>query len=223
MSATLGLAAGLGPRSTFAQAPGVPIAPSAFIRPGLAGALNVGRGNEEYAALAAVAFGGGEGRWQIMGGVGGLTTAEGFRSPALTYGGRFGYRVFGRERLGVVAFAGLGGARLRTEERGDASDGTLTSRQLPLGVAAGYRGRWGEATSGRAWGVTLAPAWVQQSLRVSDEVSIDGSGVRATAMAEVALSRRIGLSLAYEDGQRAKSGEPGPRGGVWGVAVALAR
>jgi hypothetical protein len=123
----------------------------------------------------------------------------------------------------VVAFAGLGSARLRVELPEGGSGGTLTSRQLPIGVAAGYRGRWGEATSGRAWGVTIAPAWVQQSLRVSDEVSLDGSGVRATAMAEVALSRRIGLSLAYEDGQRSKRDDPGPRGGVWGVAVALAR
>lgn len=206
-----------------AQAPGLPIAPSAFIRPGLAAALDGGRADGEHAALLAAAYGAGEGRWQLMGGAGILTTATGFRSPALTWGGRLGYRVLGRDRLGVVAFAGLGEARYRIDAPEGSPGGTLVRRQVPLGVAAGYRGTWGAAGSGRAWGLSVAPAWVQQTLRVTDEASLDGSGVRASAVAELALTRRLGISVAYEDGHRARGDEPGPRGAAWGVAVAVAR
>jgi hypothetical protein len=209
--------------SLDAQAIGVPIAPSAFVAPGLSLGANVGVASGRAGALAVVAFGGGEGRWQLSAGAGGLVAPEGYRSPALSYGGRVGLRLFDGARFGVVAFGGLGGASYRLEEIAGRTDESVRRTQVPVGVSLGMRRRWGAAGSSRAWGASLAPAYVWSTLRASDGATTRVTGARATALAEVALSRRLGLSVAYEDGRRARPEEPGARGGVLGVGIAIAR
>ena len=216
-----------------AQLPGVPTAPGAFVRPGLAVAANVGREADgalertDAGALRTTArqtYGGALGyapssaRWQLSIGAAAQQWGAGFKDPALALGARAAVPLLRGERFGALVFAGAGVARARFEPVAGVEDGDDPSlRQFAGGASAGVRG----ALAGRAWALSLAPQFVQYRLAVGDD-AVSSSRLRVAALAEAGLTSRLGLSIAYEDGARAASGEPGPKGSTIGVALSFA-
>lgn len=219
-----------------AQLPGVPAAPSAFVRPGVALAANAGLeqrailrlqpGGESWRSRwtygGAAAFAPASGRWQVAGGVAAQSWGEGYRDPATAFGARAAWAVWRGARVGATAVGGIGFARAGL----DVPDGTVVAdsddvvlaRQLPVGVALGVRGAWG---AGRAWALSVTPQYVWYRLSYGDDAVTDARA-RVGVLAEAALTPRLGLAVALEDGGRAGGGEPGPRGATAGVALSLA-
>ncbi|GLC25994.1 hypothetical protein [Roseisolibacter agri] len=218
-----------------AQLPGIPTAPGAFIRPGVALAANlgfeqraileVGAGGTSRRTRAtyggAAAFAPAAGRWQLAGGFAAQTWGDGYRDPATAFGGRASWAVVRGARLGVAAIGGIGFARARLDAPADPavadSDDVVLMRQVPLGAAVGVRGAFGA----RAWALSLAPQYVWYRLSYGED-AVSASRARVGVVAEAALTPRLGVSLALEDGARAAGGEPGPRGTTVGVAVSFA-
>lgn len=218
-----------------AQLPGIPTAPGAFVRPGVALAANLGL--EQRAILdvtdggagrrtratygGAVAFAPAAGRWQLAGGFAAQTWGDGYRNPATALGGRASWAVVRGARLGVAAVGGIGFARARLEAAADPvtadSDDVVLMRQVPLGAAVGVRGAFGA----RAWALSLTPQYVWYRLSYGED-AVSASRARVGVLAEAALTPRLGVSIALEDGGRATGGEPGPRGTTLGVALSFA-
>ncbi|MDF1501977.1 hypothetical protein [Roseisolibacter sp. H3M3-2] len=229
-SSLLSLLAG----AASAQLPGLPTAPGAFVRPGIAVAANAGvetdalpatdggggrRSRWTYGGAAAFARGGG--RWQVAGGVAAQSWGDGYQSPATALGARGAFAAWRGARLGATAFAGIGLARARLAEVEGAGDdpAVVSLRQLPVGAAVGMRGAWGGGA--RAWSVAVAPQYVWYRLAVGEDEVTDARP-RVGLLAEVGLTPRLGVSVAYEDGARAAAGDPGPRGGTFGLALSFA-
>ena len=222
----------LAARTAGAQLPGIPTAPGAFVRPGVAVAANAGL---EQRALApaggagerrsrwtyggAVAFAPAGGRWQVAGGAAAQSWGTGYRDPATSLGARGAFAAWRGARLGATAFAGFGLARARLEgEAEDDGADVVSLRQIPVGASVGLRGAWGGT---RAWAVSAAPQYVWYRLAVGDD-AVSAARARVGLLAEAGLTSRLGVSVAYEDGARAAPGDPGPRGGTFGVALSFA-
>lgn len=221
--------------SARAQLPGIPSAPSAFVRPGIAVAANAGVERVDGGATsgggtssrtgfgAAAGFAPRSGRWQVAGGAGVQRWGDGYDGAATTFGGRLTVPVLHRPRFGLAAVAGAGFARAKlaappagAPQPDDSAE--VSVRQIPIGAALGMRGAFGT----RAWAVSVAPQFVWYASSVGGQ-DLDGSArARIGGVAEVAVTPRVGLSLAYEDGARAGASTAGPRGGTLGVAVAFA-
>ncbi|MGZ8377147.1 MAG: hypothetical protein ACXWZS_03775 [Gemmatirosa sp.] len=217
-----------------AQLPGVPAAPSAFVGAGVALAANAGM---EQNALAntdgsgrrsrwtyggAAAFAPTSARWQVVGGFAAQRWGDGYRDPATAFGGRGAWSVWRNARFGATAFGGIGFARAKLDvpdgaEAADRDD-VLVVRQIPIGAAVGMRGALGAT---RAWALSIAPQYVFYSLSFRDD-AITASRPRLSVLAEAALTPRLGLAVALEDGSRASASEPGPRGTTLGVALSFA-
>jgi hypothetical protein len=228
------LAALAGTAPLAAQLPGVPAAPSAFVNPGIALAANAGveqnalvdtdgsgrRSRWTYGGAAA--FAPASARWQIVGGVAAQSWGEGYRDPATAFGARGAWSVWRNARFGATAVGGIGFARAKLElpatPTAADSDAVVVLRQIPIGAAVGMRGALGAT---RAWAISVAPQFVFYSLSLDDD-AVTASRVRVSAVAEAALTRRLGLAVALEDGARASGGEPGPRGTTVGVALSFA-
>jgi hypothetical protein len=233
--APLGLLASLAAALPLtAQLPGIPAAPSAFVRPGIAVAANAGveqnalvdgdgtgrRARWTYGG--AVGYAPGSARWQLVGGVAAQSWGDGYRDPATAFGARGGWSVWRNARFGATAVGGIGFARAKLEVPENAaaadSDDVVTVRQIPIGAAVGMRGALGAT---RAWAVSIAPQFVFYSLSFADD-AVTASRARVSVLAEAALTQRLGLAVALEDGARASGGDPGPRGTTLGVALSFA-
>jgi hypothetical protein len=216
-------------REALAQLPGVPTAPGAFVRAGIGVAANAGveratsadgDADNRWTYGLAGAYAPGSARWQLAAGAAAQQWGEGYKSPATAFGGRVAVPVWRGARLGASAFAGLGVARATFEDEGEPGDDddAASLRQIPVGAAIGLRGALGAT---RAWSLSVAPQLVFYQFSVGDE-SLDASRLRVGVVAEVALTSRLGIGVAFEDGGRASSDEPGPRGSTIGLGLSLA-
>jgi hypothetical protein len=215
-------------RHASAQLPGIPTAPGAFVGPGIGVAANAGaerasgiggESERRWSYGLAGAYAPTSARWQVAGGAAAQQWGEGYKSPGLAFGGRATVPVWRRARLGASAFAGVGVARASFEDAGQPGDedDAASLRQIPVGVAVGLRGALGT----RAWSLSVSPQLVFYQFSVGDE-SLDASRLRVGVLGEVALTSRIGIGVAFEDGARASRDEPGPRGSTLGLGLSLA-
>lgn len=198
----------LGATSVAAQLPGLPVLQGPFANPGLTVGANVGGGNglTTYAAAASL----GAGRFLLSGGVGALSPEEGSTSAA--YGARVAMPLmsFMGGSAGVAAFAGVGGA---------SADG-VSSVQLPVGAGLGWRRALGSSR-----GVVVHAAPMVTFYRVSaDGESASKALFRASIGLDLALTRRLGVTIGAEGGQKPEegSGDPGPGGSVAAIGVSWA-
>jgi hypothetical protein len=215
-------------RRAAAQLPGIPTAPGAFVGPGIGVAANLGaertsgiggESERRWSYGLAGAYAPASARWQVAGGAAAQQWGEGYKSPGLAFGGRATVPVWRRGRLGASAFAGIGFARASFEDEGEPGDqdDAASLRQIPIGASVGLRGALGT----RAWSLSVSPQFVLYQFAVGDE-SLDASRLRVGVLGEVALTSRIGIGVAFEDGARASRDEPGPRGSTIGLGVSLA-
>ena len=215
-------------RDADAQLPGIPSAPGAFVHPGIGVAANAGveqvsgidgESDRRLSYGLAGAYAPASARWHVAAGAAAQQWGEGYKSPGLAFGGRATVPVWRRARLGASAFAGIGFARASFENEGEPGDedDAASLRQIPVGAAVGLRGALGT----RAWSLSVAPQLVFYQFSVGD-ASIDASRLRVGLLAEVALTPRLGIGVAFEDGARASNDEPGPRGSTIGLGLSLA-
>ena len=211
-----------------AQLPGIPTAPGAFVSPGIGVAGNAGveraggvdgASESRWSYGLAGAYAPASARWQVAGGAAAQQWGEGYKSPGLAFGGRAAVPVWRGSRLGASAFAGIGfaGASFENEGEPGAEDDAASVRQIPVGAAVGVRGALGT----RAWALSLSPQLVFYQFSVGD-VSLDASRFRVGILAELALTSRLGIGVAFEDGGRASTDEPGPRGSTIGLGLSFA-
>lgn len=218
-----------------AQLPGVPAAPGAFLRPGVAVAANVGRearanlqlGATGVARTTRTTYGGAASfapagaRWQLAGGFAAQTWGDGYKDPATALGARATWALLRGARFGAAAVGGVGFARARLDAPADPaiadSEDVVLLRQLPVGAVVGVRG----ALGARAWALSVAPQYVWYRLSYGDD-AVSAARARVGVVAEAALTPRLGMSVALEDGARASGGDPGPRGTTLGLALSFA-
>jgi len=180
-SILLSLAAATAPlgAAASAQVPGLPVLQNAFGNPGLSAALNFGSGGGASTYVGAASYG--AGRLILSGGVGAFVPDSG--STAASYGARAALplRSFMGGSLGVAAFAGVGGATLHD----------ISTTQVPLGVAVGWRHRLGDTR-----GVSVYAAPIAGYHRASGDGESESEWRFQYAVgADLALTRRLGLTI----------------------------
>lgn len=207
-----------------AQLPGLPSAQSAFPAPGLAVALNGGRSDGR--TVAGLAGATGVRRLQLTVAVGLPGALAGYDRSGISGGARIAGRLYRTPRLGVSAFAGYGGERMRPQPLasayalGGVSPAQATGRfsQIPVGISAGLRGLVGE----RPYAVSLAPMYAYSRWAIADTTRTR-SGARLAALAELAITPRIGVGVAAEVGSGGPIGSPyAGRRTVFGAGVSYA-
>lgn len=198
----------LGAAPLAAQLPGLPVLQGPFGNPGLTVGANAGGGNgvTTYAAAASL----GAGRFLLSGGVGAVSPEEG--STAAGFGARVAVPLlsFMGGAAGVAAFAGAGGS---------SSEG-VSSVQIPVGAGIGWRRALGSSR-----GVVVHAAPMVTFYRVSAEgESVSKALFRAAIGLDFAVTRRLGVTLGAESGQKPEegSGDPGPAGSVAAIGVSWA-
>ena len=195
-----------------AQLPGLPVLQNAFSNPGITVAANYGAGEGSSTLGAAGAWAPKSGRFQFSAGVGSVKPDEGDRATA--YGARFAAALFtfAGGSIGAAPFLGVGGASFEGQR--------LT--HVPVGVGLGWRRALGET---RAISVHASPffSWWRQTVEGEDEDETVSKGMlRASVGADVSLFANFGATAGLEAGAKAKNGDPGPVGTVWGVALSYA-
>jgi hypothetical protein len=193
----------------LAQMPGVPVLQNAFANPGLTIAINYGTGNDLRAYAGAVAWAPTSTRFQVTGGFGSINPDPGDRTSG--WGARVAVPItqsMAAGKLGIGAFAGVGGA---------SQEGT-SLMHVPAGASVSWRMRLGER---RGVSVYAAPfySWMRTKL---DEESASTGLFRASFGLDITVVSSLGLTVGYELGQTADEGEPGATGGVFGVGVSYA-
>ena len=228
-AALLGVGAGLAlATSAGAQAPGLPVLQGAFLGPGLAAAINVGRASGRTGTLAAVGFGTRRGRAHLDLGAGieGGST-PGYDGSALTYGARIAVRALQLfdERVAVTPFLGFGSTRAKVSNVAAAgppvtardTGRTLQTDQIPAGVAVGGRLAIGE----RAVALSVAPFYTRYRQSGLTTEATRGR-VRIAGVFDAAVTERIGLTFGIEAGQTSGGGQPGPTGTQVGGGLSFA-
>ena len=203
-------------RSAAAQMLASPVLQNGFANRGLTVALNYGSasGARSYGLAAAYTSPGstlalilGAGVFDPTADVGG----EVLPSRA-SYGARvavMGPRLLQR-RLGIAAFAGVGGVAKKGGQAG------VTS--VPAGLAVGYRRALG-ASRGIALYAAPFYSWSRTS---SAGVTTKGGLFRVSAGLDVGLMPRLGVTIGGETGAKARAGKPGPTSAVFGAGLAYA-
>jgi len=111
-------------------------------------------------------------------------------------------------KLGVAGFAGVGGGAAKS------GDTTASKSVVPLGVAIGYRQAIG--TAGRGISAYLDPNYQFHSGTAGRKGYFRvGGGV------DLGISSRFGVTLGFESGATAGTGEVGPTAGLFGVGVSM--
>jgi hypothetical protein len=195
-------------RDGGAQMLGVPVLQNAFTNPGITVGVNVGTGAGANAYGVAGAWSPLNGVVQLSGGIALHDPDAGSSRP--TWGVRVMApipRVGGRS-VGVAAFAGVGALR--------ASGATETL--IPVGVSVSYRRALG-ATRGISGYV--APFYSGSRFK-QDSLSTSHGLFRVSVGVDAAVMPGLGVTVGYEGGARARDGEPGPTGGLFGVGVSYA-
>jgi hypothetical protein len=192
-----------------AQMPGVPVLQNAFANPGLTIAVNYGNSDESQAYAGALAWAPSSARFQVTGGFGAVDPELGDRSSA--WGARASVPItqtMMNGKLGIGAFAGVGGA----------SQDTVSLLHVPVGASISFRMRLGER---RGISLYAAPfySWTRRSI---DDESDNKGLVRASFGVDVAVVPSLGITVGYELGQTADADEPGATGGTFGVGVSYA-
>lgn len=214
-------------RPARAQVPDLPAAQSAFPAPGLAVALDGGRTSGR--GVGSLAGATGVRRLQLTAAVGLPGAPAGFERSGVSAGARLAARLYRTPRLGVAAFAGYGAERLRQDLRQNADSFALGEAgasprpkgafvQVPVGVSAGYRGLFGA----RPYALSVAPMFAYSRWKISD-TSRTRSGARVAALAELAVTPKIGVGVAVESGAGGPAGSPfAARRTVIGAGVSYA-
>jgi hypothetical protein len=207
-----------------AQMLGVPVLQNAFANPGITVAGNFGTQEDARGYGAAAAWSPGSGRFQLSAGAGvfDAETSPDDRTRTFTWGlrGSFSFLELARGAFGLGAFAGAGAF----------SRDRVTEIRAPIGASVGWRRALGET---RAISVYVAPFYSYSERRFDrggldcdvvscpDESERSGA-LRVSAGVDVAIARSIGITVGYEDGQRAEGSDPGPRSGIFGVGISYA-
>jgi hypothetical protein len=195
----------LGPAAS-AQLPGLPVLQNAFGNPGLSAAFDFGSGAGASTYVGAVSYG--AGRLILSGGVGAFVPDSG--STAASFGARVALPLvsFVGGSVGVAAFAGVGGVSLND----------VSTTQAPLGVAVGWRRRFGTS---RGVSVYAAPLFSY------DRASGDGESESAwrfqySVGADLALTRRLGLTIGVGSAALPGQSELDDSDTVFGAGIAWA-
>lgn len=189
-----------------AQLPGLPVLQNAFGNPGLSGAANAGGASGAASYVGAASYG--VGRFILSGGAGAVVADTGGTGAA--YGARVAmpFLSFMGGSFGVAGFVGAGGSSRRG----------VSAVQAPIGASIGWRHGIGATR-----GVSVYAAPMYSLYRASGGgVSTSKGLFRASVGADLAISRRLGVTIGTEGGANAALGEPGPAGTLWGVGVAWA-
>jgi hypothetical protein len=194
-----------------AQMPSLPVLQNAFANPGLTIAVNYGRSDDAQAYAGALAWAPTNTRFQLTAGFGAMDPDPGDRSSA--WGARASVPITQTMmdgKLGIGAFAGVGGA----------SQDTVSLLHVPGGVSVSFRTRLGER---RGISFYAAPFYSWARAKIDDESDSKGL-VRVSLGVDIAVVPSLGITVGYELGQTADedAGEPGATGGMFGVGLSYA-
>ena len=190
-----------------AQMPGAPVLQNSWASPGIVVAANFASGAGSLWGGAA-GWAPSNGRFQLSAG-GGAHSPKGGTSRGV-FGARLAVPLMQAMagRLGVAGFVGVGGGAAK------AGDTTASKSVVPAGVAIGYRQAIG--TAGRGVSVYLDPNYQYHSGTAGKKGYFRvGGGV------DLGVSSRFGVTLGFESGAKAGTGEVGPTGGLFGVGVSM--
>jgi hypothetical protein len=202
-------AAMLAAEKLTAQLPGVPVLQNAFANPGFTIAVNYGRSDSVQAYAGAVSWAPASARFQLTAGFGSIDPKGADRSQG--WGARASVPITQTMmggKLGIGAFAGVGGASQDEE----------SLLHVPAGASVSFRTRLGER---RGISFYAAPFYSWTRVSIEDE-SINKALFRASFGVDVAVVPSLGLTVGYELGQTADEGEPGATGGTFGVGISYA-
>ena len=210
-AAAVAAVAAILPSAARAQMPSVPLLQGPFRNPGVTVGAFGGGGDGTTAAGAAVAIVP-RLRWLQFTLGGGYADAG---SSVATYGGRVAVSLrrfvpfLRSDAIGVAVYAGLGGGMRDS----------INLLAAPAGVTVGYRRPLG---STRMISLYASPFYVYSQ---SDGQGLQSGGkglVRVSAGVDVAVTRRIGLSVGAEGGAAAQDAQPGPRSTLFGAGLSFA-
>jgi hypothetical protein len=193
--------------SLSAQMPGAPVLQNSWASPGIVVAANFASGNGSLWGGAA-GWAPASGRFQLSGGAGAHSPKGG--SSRGVYGVRVAVPLMQMMagRLGVAGFAGIGGGAAK------AGDTTASTSVVPAGIGIGYRQAIG--TAGRGISAYLDPNYQYHSGTAGKKGYFRvGGGV------DLGISARFGVTLGFESGANAKTGEVGPTSGLFGVGISM--
>lgn len=206
-----------------AQVIGLPAVQSPFRARRWAVAVNGGVASQgvRTAAVAGAYRRSEGGRLLLTAGVGATKPGDAVDRYVLSGGARLAFLLaFGQaQSFAAAPFAGVGGLRAETPgATPGAADVTTSFVKAPFGVSLGYR----RLVAGRAVTVHVAPQgqyW--RAVVKGDPPDTSATVFRVGVGADVALTRRIGLSVGWEGGGQAELGALGPRASVFGVGLSF--
>ena len=191
-----------------AQMLGAPVLQNAFTNSGFTQGVDYGSGNHRQSYGGAVSWSPATAFLQLDAGVAYLKTTN--ASGTATYGARLMIPVLGRSSAyGVAPFLGMGGANF---------DG-INDWQIPLGVAFGYRRAVG--TNGRGISAYVSPFYSWARVRQNAQTTTHAL-FRVSVGVDAAVSHSVGVTVGYETGAKAGTGQPGATGGIFGLGASYA-
>lgn len=196
-----------------AQMPATPVLQNAWANSGLTVAANYGRVSGASAFAGALAWAPTNARFQLSVGAGAVRVDSG-GSASGGYGARLSVPLleFASLGIGTAVFGGVGFSGRKA----------LRESNFPVGLSLGWRHALGAT---RAISAYVAPFYLlSRRKRTVGALTEDVKGgvVRASVGLDVTLASRLGMTVGYEAGARAKDGNPGPSGGAFGVALSYA-
>jgi hypothetical protein len=192
-----------------AQMPTMPVLQNGFVSPGMTLALNYGSASGSTAYALALGWGPASSRFQLSAALGGVRPDTG--GTWTGYGARVAVPLYSAmaDRLGVAAFAGVGGAR---------RDTTSVVR-VPVGLGVGYRFGLGATRSVSAY---ASPFFVWSRLSERGSRAQGDNAMRASIAVDLVLTRNIGLTAGYEFGGGGSGSPFGGGSGLFGAAASYA-
>lgn len=196
-------------RECGAQMPATPVLQNAWANAGVTIAADYGKAKSASAFAGALAWAPRQSRFQLSAGAGAVRTDSGGSQGA--YGARLSIPLlsFASGNLGTAVFGGVGVT----------SKGGVTQSSFPVGVAVGFRHALGTTRGISAY---VAPFYLISRSKGDSLVKATGGAVRGSLGLDITVAPQVGLTVGYEMGADARNGEPGPRGGVFGVGVSYA-
>jgi hypothetical protein len=207
------------------QLPGAPVLQNAWATPGIVGAVDFGHGSDGGVYAAALAWTPGAGRFQISGGAG-FQSRTGYSSRGV-YGARVALPFGGAtSSFGFGAFAGIGGGSAGTRTGGALADSAISTMQIPVGAALGWRHAIGP-THGVS--VYATPSYLLFA-GGSSTGGTNGAGstkstkglFRTAIGGDLGITRAIGATVGVEFGQSRGRGVGGPSGALYGLGLSYA-
>lgn len=198
----------LGASSAQSQMPGAPVLQNSWAAPGIVVAGNIAGGSGSTVYAGAVGWAPSNGRFHVSGGAG-MQSKSGAASRGV-YGARLAVplKQMMSGKVGIAGFAGIGGGPAK------AGDTTSSTSVIPAGLAIGYRQAIG--TAGRGFSAYVDPGYQYHTgSRGSKGYIRVGGGLDA------GITPRFGLTVGFESGAKADIGQPGPRGGLYGVGISM--